>query len=209
MKFILLVEGQTERNSAAGFLKQWLDARLSQPVGIQPVSFNGNAELVRKMATKAKMYLEGPRKAEVVAVIGLLDLYGPPNFFPANITTAQEQFDWGVEYFQKDVGQSKFRMFFAVHEFESWLLSQSSIFPREVRDHLPKKIATPEQVNFDEPPAKLLDRIWKNQIGVGYKKTTYGAQLFNKLDPTVAAEKCPCLKRMLDEMLKLAKGCGL
>jgi hypothetical protein len=29
MKFILLVEGQTERNSAAAFLKRWLDPQLS------------------------------------------------------------------------------------------------------------------------------------------------------------------------------------
>ncbi|MHB1425063.1 MAG: hypothetical protein ACYC3I_17975 [Gemmataceae bacterium] len=41
------------------------------------------------------------------------------------------------------------------------------------------------------------------------KKTTYGKQLFSKLDPLVAVSKCPYLKAMLDEMLLLAKAAGL
>ncbi len=69
MKFILLVEGKTERDAAAGFLKRWLDPRLSQPVGIQPVPFDGYADLLNKMATKARMHLEGPKESEIIAVI--------------------------------------------------------------------------------------------------------------------------------------------
>ena len=82
MRFVLLVEGQTERDSAAGFLKRWLDPELKQPVGIQIVAFDGYADLVRKMATKAKMHLEGPRRSEVIAVIALLDLYGQTFIHP-------------------------------------------------------------------------------------------------------------------------------
>jgi len=41
MKFVLFVEGPTERLSLPSFLKRWLDARLNQPVGIQPVKFEG------------------------------------------------------------------------------------------------------------------------------------------------------------------------
>ena len=94
MKFILLVEGKTERASAGAFLKRWLDPQLQQPVGIQTVSFDGFADLVRKMATKARMYLEGPQRGEIIAVIGLLDLYGP-TFYPPNKTTAADRFAWG------------------------------------------------------------------------------------------------------------------
>jgi hypothetical protein len=69
MKFILFVEGQTERDSAASFLKRWLDPQLSQPVGIAVVRFDGYAALARKMAIKARMHLEGPKQNEIVAVI--------------------------------------------------------------------------------------------------------------------------------------------
>lgn len=208
MKFILMVEGRTERDSAAAFLKRWLDPQLRQPVGIQPVPFEGYADLVRKMATRARMHLEGPRQSEVIGVIGLLDLYGP-RFYPPDKATSDERFAWGKEHFEKQVNLEKFRLFFAVHEFEAWLLSQPDVFSREIRSALPRKIDQPERVNFDEPPAKLLDRVYKQQTKRNYKKTTYGHQLFAKLDPDTAVAKCPYLKAMLEEMLTMAKSAGL
>jgi Domain of unknown function (DUF4276) len=204
VKFILLVEGKTERDSAAAFLKRWLDPQLRQPVAIQVVTFHGYADLVRKMATKARMHLEGRKKAEIIAVIGLLDLYGP-TFYPSDKITADDRFAWGKAYFEREVGLEKFRLFFAVHEFEGWLLSQPDIFPQDIRNALANNVAHPERVNFTEPPAKLLDRIHRQQRRRNYKKTTYGKQLFAKLDPKVAVSKCPQLKALLDEMLSLAK----
>ena len=100
-------------------------------------------------------------------------------------------------------------MFFAVHEFEAWLLSQPDIFSAAVKRSLPKKIAQPETVNFNEPPSKLLNRVYKDRTKKTYKKTTYGKDLFAKLDPLVAVKKCPHLKTMLEEMLSMAQTAGL
>jgi Domain of unknown function (DUF4276) len=153
------------------------------------------------------MHLEGPKQSEIVAVIGLLDLYGP-QFYPGHLTSAQERYDWGVAHFQREVGLDRL-MHFAVHEFEAWLLAQPEIFPREIMGNLPQRIAHPESVNFGEPPAKLLDKVYKQTTKNGYKKTTYGKQLFLKLDPNTAVQKCPRLKAMLDDMLALARQAGL
>jgi Domain of unknown function (DUF4276) len=119
------------------------------------------------------------------------------------------RFVWAKNHFEREVGLDKFRLFFAVHEFEAWLLSQPDIFSGEVKSALLNKVARPETVNFTEPPAKLLDRIYMKQTKRNYKKTTYGKQLFAKLDPARAIAKCPYLKAMLDEMLILAKDAGL
>ena len=208
MRFVLLVEGQTERNSAAAFFKRWLDPKLNQPVGIQTIAFDGYANLLDKMATKARMHLRGPKRGEIVAVIGLLDLYGP-TFYPPDKTTADDRFAWGKKHFEDKVDLPRFRLFFAVHEFEAWLLSDPEIFPRSIKDVLQGTVDQPERVNFMEPPAKLLDRVYKQQTGKGYKKTTHGRQLFEKLDPEVAIGKCPYLKLLLNEMLTLAKDAGL
>ena len=43
----------------------------------------------------------------------------------------------------------------------------------------------------------------------GYKKTVDGQRLFAKLDPSVAAKKCPHLTELLAEMLQLAHDAGL
>jgi hypothetical protein len=209
MRFVVLAEGQTEKESAAAFIKRWLDPQLTRPVGIQVVTFNGYAEFARKMAVKARMHLEGPKQVEVIAVVGLLDLYGP-DFWPPDKTSVDERYVWGKAHLEREVDHERFCMFFAVHEFEAWLLSQPEIFPRSVASALPAaKTAQPERVNFNEPPAKLLDRVYTQATKKNYKKTTYGKQLFAKLDPMVAAQRCPYLKAMLDEMLRRAKAAKL
>lgn len=102
------------------------------------------------------------------------------------------------------VKEKNFFQFFAVHEVEAWLLSQPEIFPSNIRNAFPGKIVQPETVNFDEPPAKLLDRLYRQYTKRTYKKVVNGKELFDKLDPAVAYEKCRRLRELLDKMLDLA-----
>lgn len=202
MKFVLFVEGHTEHNAIPAFLKRWLDPQLSQPVGIKPVRFDGWAELVDDVEKKAHLYLEGPFSRDVIAVVSLLDLYGP-TIYPGNVKSAADREKWGRQDIEGKVDHEKFRHFFAVHEIEAWLLSQPEVFPTTIRNKLPSR--PPEQVNFDEPPAALLNRLYKEAMGRNYKKVAYGTELFGKLDPSVAYANCPKLKELLDELLTLAK----
>lgn len=209
MKFILFVEGELEQRALPLFLKNWLDTRISQPVGIKSVLFDGCAELVKSAPKKAIMYLNGPDKSDIIAVIALLDLYCPAIHYPADKPTVSERYVWAKEYFEGQINHSRFRQFFAVHETEAWLLSNPSLFPSEIQRVLLGKSQHPEKINFDNPPAKLLSRLYEEKLRRTYKKTTNGATLFSKLDPDLAYGKCPHLKQMLDEMLKLAKAEGL
>jgi len=204
MKFVLFVEGHTEQKAVPAFLKRWLDQKLGQPVGIKPVRFDGWQELVKDSPKHARMYLSKP--GDVLAVVALLDLYGP-TFYPEDKKTAQERLAWAKQHLEQAVNHPKFRQFFAVHETEAWLLSNPKAFPAEVRNGMPKK--KPETVNFDSPPAKVLDRLYDARLGRGYKKVVNGKDLFRKLDPAAAYAKCPHLKALLDEMLHLAKSAGL
>jgi hypothetical protein len=208
VKFVVLVEGDTEKQSIADFLKRWLDPQLREPVGVKAGFHQGYADLTNKIARKAQMYLDGPKAAEIVGVIGLLDLYGPA-FYPSRLTAATERRKWGVAHFEKLVDRERFRMFSAVHEFEAWLLSDPALFPAAVANAFSEKIAQPEAVNFIEPPGKLLDRVYKEKLKNRYRKTTNGKLLFARLDPKLAVGKCPCLKSMLEEMLKMAQQAGL
>lgn len=204
MKFILFVEGHTEDKALPAFLKRWLDPRLESPVGIQTVRFDGWPELFRDAEQKAKMHLNGPSKDKIIAVISLLDLYGP-TFYPADITERDKRYLWAKQMIEDKVKEKNFFQFFAVHEVEAWLLSQPEIFPASVRNALPGKVVTPETVNFDEPPAKLLDKLYRQHTKRIYKKVVNGKELFGKLDPAVAYEKCPRLRELLDTMLDLAR----
>jgi hypothetical protein len=203
MRFILFVEGHTEDKALPQFLKKWLDPKLSTPVGIRTVRFEGWPELVKDAPLKAKMHLNGPAKDEIVAVISLLDLYGP-TFYPSDKISSEERYVWAKQDIENKVGQPKFHQFFAVHEVEAWLLSQPDIFPLAVRKKFPDKINRPETINSDKPPAKLLDHLYELHIGRSYKKVVNGKELFGKLDPNEAYKKCPKLKCLLDKMLELA-----
>ena len=205
MKFVIFVEGHTEKRCIGDFLKRWLVPKLKKSVDINVVRFEGCGDFNRKASKKAKYYLEEePDRSETIAIIGLLDLYGP-KFYPPDKTSVRGRHDWAVEKFQQEVNNDKFRMFFAVHELEAWLLSQPDILPESIRDELPTKASdSPEMVNFDEPPAKLLEKLYKEKPGKGYKKVVDGTELFKKLDPSVAYRKCPHLKEMLDTMLTFA-----
>ena len=147
MKFVLLVEGHTEDKALPKFLKRWLDPRLAKPVGIKPVHFEGWSELVKDAPRKALMYLNGPDKDEIIAVIALIDLYGP-TFFPKTLQTANERYDWAREDLEKKVDHPRFFQFFAVHETEAWLLAAPELFPAEVRNALLAKAANPETVKI-------------------------------------------------------------
>ena len=204
MRFILFVEGYTENKALPQFLQKWLDPKLPNPVGIKTVRFEGWPELVKDAPLKARMHLDGPDKDEIIAVISLLDLYGP-NFYPSKLKESKERYDWAKKDIEDKVNQSKFFQFFAVHEVEAWLLSEPNIFPVGVKRALPKKNNHPEMVNFNEPPAKLLERLYSLHVRRSYKKVVNGKELFGKLDPNVAYNKCPHLKELLDKMLYLAE----
>lgn len=204
MRFVLFVEGLTEDKALPKFLKSWLDPKLTKAVGIRTVRFNGWPELVKDAPLKAKMYLDGPDKDEIISVISLLDLYGP-TFYPPGKTASEDRYVWAKNDIETKVNRPKFFQFFAVHEVEAWLLSEPAIFPLAVRNAFPKKIDRPEAVNFDEPPGKLLDRLYMLHVNRSYKKVVNGKDLFSRLDPEVAYQKCPKLKELLNKMLELAK----
>jgi hypothetical protein len=208
MKFVLLCEGPTEAKALPAFLKRWLDPQLAKPVGIKTVCYDGWSHLVEDAPKKTRLYFNRPQEYDIVAVIALLDLFGL-TFFPPDKKTAKQRYEWAKEYLESKVSHPKFRQFFAVHETEAWLLSNPNLFPEEIKKAFPGKIQHPEEINFDEPPAKLLRRLYYLKTKRNYIKPTHGRELFNKLEPNLAYTKCPRLKELLDEMLKLAKEAGL
>jgi len=207
VKFVLFVEGHTE-GALPSFLQRWLNPQIKTRIGIQAVRFDGAADMIKLMPARAKLFLNSP-KQDVIAVIGLLDLYGLPLAIPAGQDTVAERCARAKQHLEQRVGHPKFRQFFAVHETEAWLLSQPNIFPAALRTELADKAQRPETVNNQEPPAKLLHSLYRAKTHKDYKKTVDGANLFADLDPAEAYRKCPHLKQMLDDMLVLARNSGL
>jgi Domain of unknown function (DUF4276) len=207
VKFVLFVEGHTEKLAIPSLLKRWLDPKLTRRVGVVPVRFEGWAQYQSEIAKKVELALSGASGKDVIAAIGLLDLYGP-TFYPPDKRTASDRIRWARKHFEDQVGNVRFAQHFAVHEIEAWLLADPRILQREVRDALPGKSQEPEAVNFNEPPGKLLARLYREKLKKTYEKVIHGKDLFDKLDPAIAYEKCPNLRTLLDDMLDRAKRLG-
>ncbi len=208
MRFVVFIEGKTEREVISSFLRRWLQVHFEENIGVNVVKFEGWSDYLRHVKVKAHMHLNSAKDRDgIIAVIGLLDLYGP-TIYPEYLHTSKEKYTWAKNYVQEQVGHQNYRQFFAVHELEAWLLSQPSIFPILIANQL-NSIQNPESVNSTEPPAKLLGKLYQRHLQIGYKKVVHGKQLFAKLDPMVAYQKCPMLKEMLDEMATMARSRGI
>jgi hypothetical protein len=201
VKIILLVEGETEKKALPSFFQRWLKGKIDPLPAILPINAKGCDNHIKECALKASLYLKSP---DVLAVIGLLDLYGPQNY-PGHCTTPPQKCAWLRERLEKEINAPNFKQHFAIHELEAWLLSDPDIFPPEVKRALPGKAAHPETVNSTEPPAKLLTRLYREKTKRDYKKTTHGVELFSRLDPNIAYAKCPALAALLDDVLAFAQ----
>ena len=213
MKFYVYVEGDLEQRVLPKLLEKWLYSRLQVSVEFaDPVNFNDCGKFLKEIGRSAHGHLTSPEADNTIAAIGLLDLKGPEdhNFYPNACKTVEERHDFGVEEIERRVDHPKFKMFFAVHEFEAWLLSQPAIFPQEVQAPLFEGMPDPEEVNFGEPPAARITRVYREAVQAErlkrrYRKISMGTSLFNSLDVDLAYEKCSYLRRMLDAVLKLAQ----
>ena len=209
MKFIFLVEGHTEQKGLPRFFKKWLDPQLRQPVGIKIRNLGGCSQFIREVSQQAQAELARQKiNNDLIAVIGLLDLYGPQGFYPSNLIAVEDRYRWGKQYFEKQVNHPGFRMYFAVHEVEAWLLSRPDLFPRDIAKRLSEKAHHPEMVNFDEPPAKLLDNLYYTHLKRHYDKVLNGGDLFQVLDPQEVHHKCPYFGAMMNDLLIMAREAG-
>lgn len=207
-RITLFVEGDTERGDARQetlpvFFRKWLDPQLPHGarVGIHARKFQGASDFLDNLPKAVRLYLEEERANFVV---GLVDLYGlPPSRIDLSgcasiqdkVSAARRQ----IKRLVPDELRSRFHQHFAVHEVEAWLVAYPEKWPSEVRDQIRKK--PPEQVDFNEPPAKFLKRI----LGGRYKKTVHAKNLFPNVDPQQAIGACPFLKLLAEDLLAIAR----
>jgi len=205
MRFVLFVEGDTEKDVLPNLLKRCLEEQIERPVGIRAVNFNGWSNLWRDARQKANFYLRGAGQSQdIVAVVSLLDLYGP-DIYPPHLESAQQRLQWAKAKIENEVTHERFRHYFAVHELEAWLFSQPEIFPIETRKDVHALSANPEEVNFDRTPKRRLHEIYEHRLKRGYQPRVDGAKLFRRLGPQEVRSKCPIFTMMIDELAALAR----
>jgi hypothetical protein len=205
VKLQLYVEGDTEAHALPGLVRRWLDQKAGAHVRVLVESLDGWQRFAGEIDAKVRLRLRQGDSSQLIGVIGILDLYGP-QFYPAGVTTADDRVMWATKHFEAEVNDRRFRMFMAVHEIEAWILSQPSLLPPQVSKVLPSR--PPEQVDFGEPPSKLLHGLYKKRLKRHYKKTVDSVNMLAMLDLQVLHDRCPYAAAFLDAVLDMARAAG-
>ncbi len=200
MRFVLIVEGDTEKRSIEGLVRTDLKKKTGKNIGVTAVNIRGYGNFRRDLPGKVQKFINSPDKGEILAVIGLVDLYLTPFAKDVHLPVP-ERIATGRRFFEEQVNQDRFRMFFAVHEYEAWLLSDPDRFDAAIREKISIHAKKPEEVNNDEPPSRYLKRIYSEYLHREYKKTVDGKVLMGRINPEQVYEKCPNYREMIDFLI--------
>lgn len=125
--------------------------------------------------------LFGRGSIRVAGLITRSHLCGLALPFPASVTEVEEKVAWAKQELESCAKDMRFRQFFAVYELEAWLLSDTGLFPNEVKNALPASLS--EKVNSSEPPSKLIGKLYQSKIRKPYKKQADGEKFFCETGP--------------------------
>lgn len=161
MKILLFTEGHTEYKALPEFINRILEKLINKSIKIDAVNFGSKDNLINDSPKKVKWHLERDIQNEIIAIISIIDLYrafDTPEY--EALADIEQKYDYVKNKIESSVNNPKFAHFSSVHEVEAWLLSDPEIFPAAIRAYISEKSQKPEDVNFDQPPAKLLDRLY-------------------------------------------------
>jgi hypothetical protein len=201
MRFILIVEGDTEKRSIESLIRNSIKIKTDQNIGVDAINVKGFGNFKKDLQKRVEKHLTGPGNQEIIAIIGLMDLYISPYAKDVHLSL-DERISMGTRELEQLVATNMFHMFFAVHEIEAWLLSDSEKFNNRIRQKI-HQITEPEKVNNDEPPSHYLKKLYSEHLNRGYKKTVDGVNLMKKIDPEKVYQKCPNYRKMIDTMVSL------
>lgn len=201
MRVVLLVEGDTEKRSVPHLLRRALEGRGVPNIGVDAVSCVGSANVIAGLPDQVRRIFNGPRRGDVAAIVCLLDVKGLPEALRRG--SVDESCEAVRRHVVASVSDRRVRAHFAVHEVEAWILGDEEVLPAPVRDALPNRARHPERVNDQEPPSKLLGRLYRRHVLRDYKKIVDGTHLLSKADPARIENTCPHFKALIDDLRRL------
>jgi hypothetical protein len=190
---ILLVEGATE-TALKHRLKALLDMQAERENQPKVKLHTKDIMTLNEDKLRRRIRLE-LRNPQVEAVVGLIDVY--PEF-----TSAVEAKDFLLRAAD---GEPRFYAHAAQYEVEAWLLPYWDEICRRIGVKQKSPGQHPEEVNLENPPSKRLAKLYQltKPRRRKYVKTIEMTAILHDKDLTIAANRCPELKSLLNTLLKL------
>ena len=94
----------------------------------------------------------------------------------------------------------------AQYELEAWLIPYWPWIQQLALSQRPKPSKTPEQINNQNPPSKLLSELWRTggRKSKSYNKVLHLPKILEGQDLEHASKECPTLKSFLNRLLTLS-----
>jgi hypothetical protein len=200
-KIVVLCEGDTEELALRYFIgRQWQADGLSR-VGLKGIDLGGKPQDVGKYAMR---YL-GER--ETLAVFTLTDLQGttliqhkPSDDLERKVSRMREWLRAQIE----DADSSRFFPHVCVHQTEAWILAEGHALATRLRDPALKPDIGAESKNFENPPSKRLNDLFRHRGRPGYHKIIDGRPLFEKMEFEPVYKSCHYFQGFYDDLKKAA-----
>ena len=200
VKITLIVEGSTER-AFLPYLRNYLRPRLPGPMPVLDAHpYNGRIPTGDNLKRDVALLLSGKNASD--HVIALTDVYtgsNPPAFLNAADAKSKMR-QWVGD-------EPRFHPHAAQFEFEAWLIPYWNRIQAIAGHNQAAPSGNPEQINHNNPPSNRIKTVFLNgSRGKRYKKTIDPGRILKDMDLSIAADRCPELKALLNSILDICGG---
>jgi len=215
-KVFILVEGQTEESFIKNVLSEFMPIGLFlQPVVVATKRVNSGGKFKGGVPSYPKVRGEVMRllgDSSALMVTTMLDYYALPTSFPGRAqpigATSEQRVSFVEDAWTADLGNSRFRAYLSLHEFEALLFSA----PQAIADGFAKpelvpqlrtiraSFATPEEIN-DRPetaPSARLEALYPR-----YSKPFFGTLIAQRIGLETMISECPHFARWVEFLKSL------
>jgi hypothetical protein len=199
-RIVLLCEGDTEELVVRHFItRQWQQDGF-ESVGLHPVNLNAK---LQDASVKAGLYLNEP---EVLAVFTLVDLYGMDRVTHQQADPLDDKVARVRAWFSNRLEHRRAHDFFphvCVHETEAWLLAEGTALARRLSDASVKPDPQAELKNFQLPPQRRINDLFKKNKGESYQKIRDGRPLFSSAQFEPVYSTCRFFRAFYDDLKRV------
>ena len=198
MKITIIAEGKTEKVFLS-HLREFLSPRLTGRMpSLTPNVYNGRIPTGEKLRRRVTELLRHPSDH----VIALTDVYTgttPPDFRDA--AEAKSKMNGWVRH------EPRFHPHAAQYEIEAWLLPYWPRIQKLARHNQSAPKGDPESINHSSPPTSRLKEVFRRGSGRhSYVKTRDFGKILEDQDLSVAIDRCPELKALVNTILSVCGG---
>jgi len=196
---VVLCKGRTEEIAVKHFISRQWEADGLKAVGLLPINLKGK---LKDIFEYVPLYHRDPK---FIAVFTLIDLCGMSRVQHNRDDELFEKVARVKNWLQDDFEPIFFRPHLSVHEIEAWLLAEGDCLAKRLKDTNIKPDRNAETKNFDNPPHRRIEALFKSRHHDDYHKINDGTLLFQCLQFQPVYDTCQYFREFYNELKSVGR----